>query len=163
MPNRWTFSIKPIKELLDEEMVGGKWCDPFAGELSPAHITNDLRPEAKAEFHLDALEFLRLQPVDGYDGVLYDPPYSFRQASECYKSTGLDKLTATVTSKKYWAEVKDEIARITRPGGTVIGFGWNTNGLGKGRGFELTRVLIVPHGGSMNDTLVTVERKKCPS
>lgn len=37
--------------------------------------------------------------------------------------------------------------------------GWNSNGLGKGRGFELDELLIVAHGGSKNDTIVTVEEK----
>lgn len=35
MPNKWTFTIKPIKQLLLEEVVDGMWCDPFAGENSP--------------------------------------------------------------------------------------------------------------------------------
>lgn len=160
MPNRWTFTIKPIAELLLEEGSDfGWWIDPFAGYNSPAHIKNDLDKNAPTESHKDALEFLSEYEDSYFMGALYDPPYSFRQASECYKSNGKDKLTATVTSKKYWKDVKDEIARIVCPGGKVISFGWNTNGMGKGRGFELQRVLIVPHGGSMNDTLVTVEIK----
>ena len=32
-------------------------------------------------------------------------------------------------------------------------------GLGKNRGFEMLEILLVPHGGSKNDTIVTVERK----
>lgn len=135
------------------------WCDPFSGRYSPAQITNDLDQTTNAQFHKDALEFLKEQGTQSYDGVLFDPPYSFRQASECYKKNGRDRLTATVTSKKYWSEVKNEPARIIKPGGKIVCFGWNTMGLGKNRGFEMTRVLIVPHGGGMNDTLVTVEKR----
>lgn len=32
-------------------------------------------------------------------------------------------------------------------------------GLGKNRGFKMTRILLVAHGGSKNDTIVTVEIK----
>jgi len=32
-------------------------------------------------------------------------------------------------------------------------------GIGKNRGFEMVEILLVPHGGSKNDTIVTVERK----
>jgi len=32
-------------------------------------------------------------------------------------------------------------------------------GLGKNRGFKMARILLVPHGGSKNDTIVTVENK----
>jgi hypothetical protein len=38
-------------------------------------------------------------------------------------------------------------------------FGWNSSGIGIKRGFELIEVLLVCHGGSHNDTIVTVERK----
>lgn len=158
-PNKWTFTIKPIKKLLTDEMNGGLWCDPFAGQNSPAQVRNDLNPEAPAEFHMDALEFLKAQPSGHYDGVLYDPPYSFRQASECYKSFGKEQQTATVTNMRYWAQCKDEITRITKMGGKVMCFGWNSGGMGMERGFEMTRFLAVPHGGSRNDTICTVEIK----
>lgn len=164
MPNKWTFTIKPVRSLLAEEMgsgplLNGLWCDPFAGQHSPAQVTNDLRPDSNATYHFDALQFLRSQPEHHFEGVLFDPPYSFRQGSELYKSVGRDRLTASVTSKKYWSEAKNEIARIIKPGGKVICFGWNSMGLGINRGFQMSRILIVPHGGSMNDTLITVERK----
>ena len=63
MPNKWTFTIKPIKELLEREvgggmMMNGLWCDPFCGQNSPAQITNDLNPKNKADFHLVRLQFL---------------------------------------------------------------------------------------------------------
>ena len=35
MPDKWTFTIKPIRELLEEEMSGDMWVDPFAGYNSP--------------------------------------------------------------------------------------------------------------------------------
>ena len=160
MPNRWTFTIKPFRELIAQEVDEGKWVDPFAGKNSPAQVRNDLNTDMPAEYHMDALEFLKMMPDNEFSGALFDPPYSFRQASECYKSFGKEKLTATVTSKKYWADCKNEIARIIKPGGKVICWGWNSMGLGLNRGFEMKRVLIVPHGGTMNDTICTVEIKK---
>ena len=41
----------------------------------------------------------------------------------------------------------------------VIYFGWNTNAFGKKRGFEIEEIMIVAHGGTRNDTIVTVEKK----
>lgn len=56
-------------------------------------------------------------------------------------------------------EEKKQIARIVKHGGKVISFGWNSGGIGKKLGFEITRILLVPHGGHHNDTIVTVETK----
>lgn len=58
MPNKWTFRIKPIKELLMQEITDGLWVDPYAGECSPATITNDLNPERPTDYHLQAIDFL---------------------------------------------------------------------------------------------------------
>lgn len=156
MPNKWTFSIPPVKSLLSEE-VCGNWCDPYAGEYGNIYssVTNDL-----ARGGIDALDFLREQKSESFDGVLLDPPYSLRQVSEHYKQAGI-KCTGWHTSAGYNAALKDEAARIVKCGGKCICFGWNTAGLGKKRNFEITRILIVPHGGSKNDTLVTVEQKLC--
>lgn len=159
MPNKWTFTIKPIAELLKEEVTDGLWCDPFAGMNSPAQVTNDLRPEMPTTHHMDALEFLKSLDDESFDGVLLDPPYSITQAKECYEGCGMELLTTKPTSMKYWGDCKTELARITKQGGKVICFGWNSMGVGINRGFEMQRVLLVPHGGSKNDTIVTVEVK----
>lgn len=161
MPNKWTFKIKPIRELLDEEMhpmepyLGGEarnsWLDPFCGENSPAQIKNDINTEIRANYHKDALEFLKEIESDYLQGVLYDPPYSITQARMYGKKE--------FSSMKYWADCKNEMARIIKPGGKAICFGWNSMGLGKNRGFEMKRILLVAHGGSKNDTICTVEVK----
>lgn len=158
MPNKWTFTIKPIKELLAEEVTDGLWCDPFAGENSPAQETNDINPERNTKYHLDAIEFLKMWPDEHFDGVLLDPPYSTRQISEHYKSAGKE-VTGWHTGAGWNSTIKNEVTRITKHGGKVITFGWNSMGVGKNRGFEMQRVLLVPHGGSKNDTIVTVEIK----
>lgn len=59
----------------------------------------------------------------------------------------------------YGSNQKKEIARITKKGVYVITCGWNSGGIGKSNGFEIVEILLVPHGGWHNDTIVTVERK----
>lgn len=159
MPNKWTFTIKPIAELLKEEVTEGLWCDPFAGMNSPAQVTNDLNTERPTTHHKDALLFLKEQPSAHFDGVLFDPPYSITQAKICYEGMGMELLDTKPTSMKYWGDCKTEIARILKPNGKAICFGWTSMGIGINRGFEMQRILLVPHGGSKNDTIVTVEIK----
>jgi hypothetical protein len=159
MPNKNTFSIKPIADLLHDEVTGGTWLDPFANTSRIANITNDLNPEYDTDYHLDALAFLKLFGNESVDGVLYDPPYSPRQVQECYNGLGVD-VTADDTKASFWSKHKDEIARVLKLGGKAICFGWSSQGIGLERGLSMHKVLIVPHGGNHNDTIVTVEIKE---
>ena len=160
MPSRETYTIKPIADLLNEEMNDLLWIDPFAGNSSLANVTNDLNPDTEAMYHKDALEFLGMfsdKCVSG--GVLYDPPYSVRQVAECYKQYGL-QVTQETTRADFWTRIKAEIARVVAPGGKAISFGWNSGGIGKMLNFRIKRILLVPHGGIHNDTICTVEVKR---
>lgn len=158
MPSEWTFTIKPIAQLIHRYIGTGEgWIDPFAGENSPAEITNDLNPTRPTKFHLDAKEFLNL--LEGkYKGVLFDPPYSPRQIKEMYEAIGI-KNSFENTMATFWSDKKDIAATKIETGGYAICCGWNTTGFGKDRGFELIEILLVCHGGAHNDTIVTVERK----
>jgi tRNA1(Val) A37 N6-methylase TrmN6 len=156
MPNKNTFSIPVIDSILKKNMIGFEWADPFARNSSIAKYTNDLNPNTEATFHMDALEFLKTLENHSLDGVLFDPPYSPRQLKECYEGIG-EVLHDTKSS--VWSSWKDEIARIVKPGGMVISFGWNTNGIGKCREFEIKKLFLIAHGGNHNDTLITIEKK----
>ena len=159
MPSKNTFSIAPIKELLMEEVDSSLlWIDPFAGDSKIARITNDLNPDYDTDCHLEAKDFLKRFEAESVDGVLLDAPYSPRQVAECYKGFGRE-VTSMTTRASFWGEIKKEISRIVRPNGKCITFGWNSGGVGKSLGFDITRILLVPHGGWHNDTICTVERK----
>lgn len=160
MPNKNTFDIKPIKELLKNEVDNSKiWIDPFANKNKIAIITNDLNPEYDTNHHMDALEFLKMFDDNSVDGVLYDPPYSPRQVSECYKHVGYN-VTQETTRASFWGNHKKEISRIVKPGGKDITFDWNSGGIDMKYGFEIKNILLVPHGGWHNDTICTIEIKK---
>lgn len=162
MPNKHTFSINPIYKLLKKYIPNTKnkiIVDPFSdGETEFANLTNDLNPKVKATHHMDALKFLRKLPSNYADIILYDPPYSPRQVSECYHHFGYH-VSMWDTSAGWRAKQCDEIGRIIKHNGLAISFGWNSNGIGKKRGFRIIRILLVASGGSHNDTIMTIERK----
>ena len=108
---------------------------------------------------MDALEFLKTRATGSADLVLYDPPYSITQAAELYRSYGKERLRVSIANMRYWKLCKDNVARILKRGGACLSFGWNSNGLGKGRGFEMVEILLVSHGGSKNDTICCKEYK----
>ena len=138
MPNKRTFQIKPIAELLAMEIpTGYNFLDPFL-----------------FEYKEDATEMLNKIEDESYDFAVFDPPYSPRQLKECYKGKGEYDTKAST-----WSNWKDLISRKVKVGGKIISFGWSSQGMGKTRGFEIQRILLVPHGGQHNDTIVVVEKK----
>ena len=150
MPHRFTFKIPTVKCMLRRFVGNGRgWADPFANNRSPAEHTNDLNPDTAATHHKDAVAFLASFATRSLEGVLLDPPYSMHQ---CVVTYGVERVIALTP-------VFDEAARVVREGGTIISFGWNSNGVGVGRGFDIIEVVLIPHGGHHNDTIVTVERK----
>jgi len=157
MPNRNTFSVPPIGDIV-RKYTHGKSIDPFANKNKFAMITNDLDTDYSTDHHMDALDFLKMFDDEDIDTVLYDPPYSPRQVSEVYTRLGMT-VNMETTQASFWSKMKLEIGRITKINGIVVACGWNSGGIGKKYGFELIEVLLVPHGGQHNDTIVTVERK----
>jgi hypothetical protein len=158
MPNSKTFQIKPIRDLR-EKYSHGLIIDPFANDNKHASITNDLDEQYDTDYHMDATDFLSMFEDESVDTVLYDPPCSPRQVAECYKALG-KAVNQQTTQTSYWSEQKEQIARIVKPGGIVITSSWNSGGIGKKYGFDIVKILLVPHGGWHNDTIVTVEVKR---
>lgn len=163
MPSPWTFQIGPIQKLLERYVGNGeRWLDPYAGKYSPAQITNDFDPKHNTLYHLDSLEFSKIikERFKGilWKGILYDPPYSFRQISEHYKAVG-EKATQLDTSSNFYERTKSAFCEMIEVGGIAISFGWNSNGFGKKRGFEIIEIMLVSHGGSKHDTIIVVEKK----
>ena len=159
MPNRYTFQIKPIAELLSRYVGDGKgWVDPFVGKSVLAEFSNDLSPDAYTSSHLDALAYCKSLSGKTFVGVLFDPPYSLRQMKEVYNSVGIDKLPYEHTIR-FYGECKRLLSECVAPGGLAISFGWNSIGMGIGNGFEPIEILMVCHGRAHNDTIVTVEVK----
>lgn len=175
MPNSKTFKIKPIRELIAKvvkeyaEEVGRPIVviDPFANEgsileefdgieVTYIYISNDLDTQYDTDYHLEASEFISMFEDGSVDIVLYDTVYSPRQLSEVYKEHGLS-VNMQTTQSSYWGNQKKEISRITKQGGKVLTFGWNSGGIGKVNGFEIEEILLVPHGGWHNDTICAVD------
>lgn len=162
MPNHSTFEVEPIARLIGRYIGKGDWVDPFARTSRFSKFcfaTNDLNQEMPTTHHMEALDFLSSIETESIDGVLFDPPYSPRQITECYQAAGR-KVHMEDTQSSFYGDRKRQVARIVKPGGVVICCGWNSGGIGEGNGFDMEEILLVGHGGAHNDTIVTVERKR---
>ena len=138
MPNKKTFIIKPIKELLERVITKGfKILDPFP-----------------FEYKKDATDYLNEIEDRSFEFAVFDPPYSPRQLKECYKGKGEYDTKAST-----WSNWKDLISNKIKKNGIIISFGWSSQGMGINRGFEIIEILLVAHGGMHNDTICVVEKK----
>ena len=167
MPNKNTLSIKPIGKFAEKwinksptlNKLGKVVIDPFAKDCELGTLTNDINPDTKAHYNMRAEEFLDM--LLGYgakaDVVIYDPPYSPRQISECYSAVGI-KTTQQDTQSSFYTKMKDRIRLLLKPDGIVLSFGWNSMGVGK-KGFEYEEIMLVTHGGAHNDTICVAQRK----
>ncbi len=140
MPSHQTFTIKPVKKLLERTFGADEFVDPFP-----------------FPFKADALEYLKSFDSQSVKSLVFDPPYSLRQLKEMYNNQG--QSLSQHDSQRYYADIRDEIARITSVGAKVVSFGWQSIGIGKKRGFSIVEVLLVCHGRMHNDTICTVDLK----
>lgn len=163
MPNANTFSVKPIGEFVARYIAAspGKSIDPFARDNEFADYRNDLNPATSAPFHMDAEDFCREAGKRNVQCTLalFDPPYSPRQISECYKNIGREVTTKDTQNAALYKRVRDALDSLIAHGGIVLSFGWSSNGMGKTRGYEIVEILLVAHGGAHNDTICMAERK----
>lgn len=139
-----------------------KICDPFAADNNFADpFTNDINPNARAYYNLDAIDFLDLliggdeellSHVGYFDLVVFDPPFSFKQAEKYVGS-----VTNVYTAPAYVSKCFERIYTLLKPGGYVLKFGFNSNR--DHVGLELVKYWIVAHGGNHNDTIITLWHK----
>jgi len=159
---RLTFKNRRIKEWV-ENHCEGLVLNLFAGEtrLNIQEVRNDLRGDMDADYHMDALDFVKWwsEGMNGEDRprnctkfntVLLDPPYAYRKSMEMYDGA--------VSSP--FNQIKNKIPAILEQGGIVITFGYHSNVMGKTRGFEQEHILLMSHGGAIHDTIAVIERKQ---
>ena len=160
MPSADTFSVPPIADFVKRHLHGVS-VDPFARDSDLAMYTNDMDPATAAQHHMDAGAFCTFLASIGVeaDAAIFDPPYSPRQISECYRGIGRDVTARDTQNGAMYRRVRDALDALVKPGGVVLSFGWNSAGMGKGRGYVIEEVLLVNHGGAHNDTICICERK----
>lgn len=151
-PNRYTFKQPRLKTWV-EEHCEGKVLNLFAGLtlLNVDETRVDMDEEMPADYHMDSYEFVLMATGNEwlYDTIVLDPPYNLRKSREKYEGRMIGSFT----------KVKNLLADITAPNGVIITLGYDTVGMGKGRGFKKEAICLVCHSGDHNDTLCLKERK----
>ena len=155
MPSRWTFSLPPISAFLDRWLTNRSIIvDPFCGQSTRGTHRNDLGLGG-----IDAEEWCRQLLALGTkaDAILFDPPYSPRQVSECYKGIGRKATAKDTQNGRLYARVREPLLELLRPNGVALSFGWQSSGFGKA--LPTQEILLVQHGGAHNDTICVAQIK----
>ncbi len=139
MPNKRTFSIKPIKFFIAKHTPKNEFFTKV-----------DLFPYP---YKRDSLERINEIEDESVDFLLYDPIYSRRQQMEMYTIKG----TNYKDHPTYFKVLEREIFRVMKHEGIVLKFGWNSKSL---PGFEVIDGRLIPHGGQHNDTICTAYIKR---
>jgi hypothetical protein len=156
--NKYTFKSPKIKKWV-EKNVEGKTLNLFSGmvSLDCDEIRNDIRKEMNADYHMDALKFVkwyrnvvRREGYTKFNTILLDPPYSYRKGMEMYEGKMTSKFNLI---KKY-------IPLILSKNGIVITYGYHSVIMGEKRGFKIEHICLMSHGGAIHDTIATVERRR---
>ena len=144
---RYTFDSPKIKKWV-EENSSGKCLNLFAGKnkLNLDEVRNDLDENALADYHMDALDFVK-QCNDKFDTIILDPPYALRKAMEMYKGNYSSKFK----------QISDEIGRLCKPTTKIISFGYHSTFMGKVREYNLAKLCVFAHGGSQHCTIGIIE------
>lgn len=126
--NRYTFSIKPIREWV-EKRCNGKVLNLFAGKtkLNCDEIRNDVDEKMIADYHFDALDFVKkcISEKLKFDTIILDPPYAYRKSMEMYNGHKASRFN----------QVKDLIPEILNNCGLVITFGYQSVSMGNKKRF----------------------------
>jgi len=148
---RYTFDSPKIKKWV-EDNSSGKCLNLFAGKnkLNLDEVRNDIDKDMIADFHKDALNFVKEWNGKKFDTIILDPPYALRKAMEMYKGNYSSKFK----------QIADEIPKLCKSTTKVISFGYHSTFLGKIRNFELIKLCIFAHGGSQHCTIGIVETPK---
>jgi hypothetical protein len=147
----WKEANKQIKGL------DGYVIDPFARNCKWADITNDLNPNTKAKYHLDAKDFLMMilekYGANSVKCLIFDPPFSNSQYKKYEKTSQKELINIYSTSGKV-KEIFEIAQKLISPGGIIIKLGYNTTK--PIFDYEMTYLSITNFGGNRNDVLTTI-------
>lgn len=148
---RYTFESLKIKTWIENNSQG-KCLNLFAGitKLDIDEIRNDIDINCIAEFHKDAVDFVKEWKGHKFDTIILDPPYAYRKAMEMYNGNYTSRFKM----------LADLIPTILKDNGRVISLGYHSTFLSKKRNAKLIKLCVFAHGGSQHCTIGIIEKIK---
>ncbi len=137
--------MKAVSRVAFSTPARGKTLLEHDGEI----VRNDLNPDRDADLHVDVCEIADHFVPGEFDTVVFDPPFDDHQAEDKYDGLRADGVL----------EAFGEFAKLVRPNGRVITFGWNSWGMSSIDAFEREETILLQRGPCLRDVIVTVDRR----
>mgnify|MGYP002866621441 CR=1 FL=1 len=150
--NKYTFKSRTIRAWVESHCKGKMVLNLFAGQTilsGCSEIRNDVDVTMNSNYHMDALDFVTTWKGHTFDVIILDPPYAYRKSMEMYNGHKNSRFN----------EVKNNLTPILKSNGRVITFGYHSVSMGMIRGFSISEILLMSHGGAIHDTIATVEQR----
>jgi len=139
------------KALLKTKEMEGDIIDPFARNCKWGTIRNDMDQTIKTvHYNLESLDFMKLMKSNSAKIVLFDPPFSDRQA----KKYELGDTNLYCTGDGRIGKLCREIERVLKPGGVMVKLGYNSSRPTKN--FDLLHLMVINFGGTRNDVILSI-------
>jgi hypothetical protein len=151
-PNRWTFKNDKIRSWV-ESHIHGRVLNACAGKtkLNDTNeiVRNDYNTERDADYHYDVTEIADHLPANSFDCVIFDPPFSEKQADSSYDGVQVAEI----------GQAMREFDQLLKVNGTVIQMGFTTTCMPGELDYNRQEVAIFNTLGRMNDWLGTVDKR----
>lgn len=150
---KWTFSTKMVRDIALDH-VHGRVLNACAGktELEKRGCTfvrNDLNEDIDADYHYDVRGLDDHLESETFDSVILDPPFDPGRAEKLYEGW----------HGQEYADARDAVAELVRPGGTVVELGWNSWSLGDKDSWERQEWHIFRQASFKGDVHLVVDRR----
>lgn len=132
--------------------IDGISYDLFARNCQFCDVTNDINPNTKAQINLDAEIFIKNTKTNISNLIIFDPPFSDRQAKDKYSTSNL-----YASDSKKISNITNEFQRVLVPGGYVIKCGYNSTPI---KNLKMIEMVIINFGGSRNDVIISIHQKQ---
>ncbi|MFB6120967.1 MAG: hypothetical protein ABEJ68_07635 [Halobacteriaceae archaeon] len=150
--DRWTFSARKVRRVV-EDVLTGDVLNATAGKTKLRHgggeiVRNDINEDIDADHHLDVCVIDEHFEDNSFDVCILDPPFDEGQADERYGGFHARDINAA----------RQALANLTRPGGRLVEFGWNSHGASAFPGWRREELHIFQRGPCLPDVFGVVDR-----
>jgi len=128
--------------------------DPFARNCEWAYPnTNDINPETKAQYNMDALDFIEMHEPGSFAIGLLDPPFSARMEKDKYGTANL-----YAADSAHMRAIEKALGNIIQTNGFIIKLGYNSSS--PHPSFQFVNGEIWNLGACRNDIICSIWQKK---